>query len=71
MLRPFQRNQVFETKSLINFNCRLSWREKTIAKMKVYPGMLLKTNDRNWTDWEEPGMCMKNKLLIAWNRECS
>jgi hypothetical protein len=41
-----------------------------ITKMKVEPGMLLKTKGRDWTVAEEPGMCMKNKTLIGANREC-
>ncbi len=35
MFLPFPKNQVFEIKSVINFNCRLSWGGKMIAKMKV------------------------------------
>ena len=70
MGRPFPKNQAHEIKPVINFYCRLSFSRKTIAKMKVEPGMLLKTKDRNWTVGEEPGMCMKNKPLIGANREC-
>ena len=34
-----------------------------IAKMKVEPGMLLKTQDRKRSAGEEPGMSMKIKNL--------
>jgi hypothetical protein len=58
-----KKNQVIENKSVNQFTCRLSKRERQEGKMKVYPGMLLKIKDRFSTILAAAGMLMKNKNL--------
>jgi hypothetical protein len=60
---------VFDIKPLANFYCRLLKSGTTLSKMKVYPGMLLKTQGSDWAVAAYPGMYMKNKALIGGIRE--
>jgi hypothetical protein len=68
-IAPLEKIKCLKINPLAIFDCRLSKGRKMIAKMKVYPGMLKKTKDRNCTVREYPGMYKKNKLLIRGNRE--
>jgi len=43
------KNPFIENKEVVGAYCRLSKGKKEDAKMKGYPGMLMKTKDRNCT----------------------
>ena len=63
-------NPVAENKGVASASSRLAKRENSYRKMKVYPGMFMKTQGLKNRLQEEPGMLMKRKLVIVANREC-
>jgi hypothetical protein len=67
---PLQKVKSLQTKGVEVLRCRLSKGWKEGGKMKVYPGMLMKTKDRFSTVYAEPCMLNKNQALIPVKREC-
>ena len=64
------KNLDVENKGVTNAIGRLDKIGGLHRKMKVYPGMLMKTKGVKNRPQEEPGMLMKRKLVIVANREC-
>jgi hypothetical protein len=63
-------NPVAENKGVTGASSRLAKRENSYRKMKVYPGMFMKTQGLKKRPKEYPGMLMKRKPVIVANREC-
>jgi hypothetical protein len=70
ILMALAKSQPFENKEVKYFTSKLNTGRKNAPKMKVYPGMLMKTKDRFLAMRLPPSMFNKNKPVTPTCPEC-